>query len=169
MIHEASNRPPSSINDHVLIKVHQIVALERPLVWSARRLKHVQTYLIVLVYRSHSPLAFSLSDDFTRVFHNDLVGLECAVAANSVAAILCFNDLDTNVVLATDFGSVLKLFKAPIATVRAQPAIAIITLVQHVPILAIFVAASLLRTHTVGQVDMLVCAPYAPSISHKDV
>lgn len=44
-------------------------------------------YLVFLINRSHSFLTFRLRDDFPSVLHDDLVGFECAVAANTVSTV----------------------------------------------------------------------------------
>lgn len=46
-----------------------------------------RSYLVFLVNRPHSFLTFRLRDNFPCVLHDDLVGFECAVAANTVSTV----------------------------------------------------------------------------------
>ena len=105
------------------------------------------THLVLLVRRSHPFLAFRLSDDLSRVFHDDLIWVECAVTANTVSTIWRFDDLDTDVVLPSGLGSLLELVEATVTTIATQAAIAVVAFVEHIAVLAIFVAAGVCGTH----------------------
>lgn len=159
MVHKARDGTSSSIDNHVLVKVHQIVALHR-LSYSSKKKKKKRegererkkksekdTYLVLLVRRPHTLLTFGLSDDFSRVFHNDLVWFKCAVTANTVSAIWRFDNLNTNIVLPSGLSSLLELVEATVTTIAAQAAIAVVAFVEHVAVLAVFVAAGVCGTH----------------------
>jgi hypothetical protein len=127
------------------------------------------TYLIVLVYRSHPLLALGLSYDFTSIFNDNLVGLECAIAADAVSAVGCLDDFHANIVFSPGLCPLLKLLKASVATVRAQSTVSIVTFVEHVPILTVLVASCLFCAHAFGQFHVLVGSPYTTRLSNKNI
>ena len=123
----------------------------------------------MLIDRPHSFLTLGLGDDLTRVFHDDLVGLKCAVAAHTVSAIGRLDDLHADIVLASSLGPLFKLIETSIPTLRTHPAVAFIALVEHVTVLTFLVAAGFRRAHALRQLTVLVCTPYTGCIPHKDV
>lgn len=123
----------------------------------------------MLVDRPHSFLTLCLSDNLTRVLHNDLVGLKGAVTPNTVPTIGRLDDFHADVVLASSLGPLLKLLETAVATLLTHPAITFITLVEHVTVLTFLVAARFWRAHALGQLTVLVCPPYTARLSHKDV
>lgn len=88
-----------------------------------------------------------MCDDFSGVFHNDLVWLKGSIAAHPISTIRCLDDLNSDVVLAASFRPVLEFVEVSVSTLWSKPAITTITLVKHVSILAVFVTASVLVTH----------------------
>lgn len=72
MIDESSNGATGCIDNHVLVEIHQIVALYM----LERIIKIVErntTHFVILVDGPHASLALILRDDLTSIFHNDLI------------------------------------------------------------------------------------------------
>lgn len=63
----------------------------------------------------------------------------------------------------------LELLEAAVSAVRTEGAIPVVAFEEHVAILAVFITAGLFDTHTFGQLQGLVCAPYTGGISDEDV
>jgi hypothetical protein len=128
-----------------------------------------QKDLVLFVNSAHAFLAFRLGYDLSRIFHNDLVWFERSVTANTVAAVCSLNHLNSNIILAPSLGSLFELFKVSIAAFRAKPTDAVVTLIEHVAILAILVTAGLWYASTLGQLLFLGRSPNAASFADKDV
>jgi hypothetical protein len=97
---------------------------------------HIATHFVLFVYLFHAPLAFRLRDDFSSIFHDNLMRLESSHSPHTVASILGIQYLHT-VVVAIAFGTSLKLCKRPITTLLgAQSAVGIVTLIRHDAIVA---------------------------------
>jgi hypothetical protein len=65
------------------------------------------TYIIVLIIFVHPSITLVFGDNFSSVFHNDLVGLKTAIASDTIATILSFDDLNANSVLSTTLAALL--------------------------------------------------------------
>lgn len=167
MVDEPRNRTAGCVNDHVLVKVHQIITLHA-LDDTCTRLKS-QTYLIVLIDCPHAPFTLILCDDLARVLHNDLVRLKCTVAAYTIPSISCLNDLHSNVVFPTSLGTLLKFLEAPVAAVRSDTTVGGVTFVVHESVLTVFVAASLFIAKASRKLDLFIFSPKARSIADKNV
>ena len=126
-------------------------------------------YLVFLINRSHSFLTFRLRDDFPSVLHDDLVGFECAVAANTVSTVQCFDHLDPDVVLASGLGPLLDLIEASITTIGSQAAITVIAFVEHVAVLTIIITARFRDAHTFRELRVFVRPPYAPRLADEHI
>lgn len=123
----------------------------------------------MLIDRPHSFLTLRLGDNLTRVLHNNLVGLKGAVAPNTVPTIRRLDDFHADVVLASSLGPLLELLETAVTALLTHSAITFITLVEHVAVLTLLVAARFWRAHALGQFTVLVCPPYTGRLSHKDV
>lgn len=168
MIHKARNGASRGVNNHVLIEVHEVVALR--VCVNHYQTKGVRTTnLVVLVGRPHPPLTLNLRDDLACVFDNDLVGLEGAVATDAISAIRSLDDLHADVVFSTGFGPVLQLVEAAVAALGTQSAVAVVALVEHVAVLAILVTACVFGAHASGQFQRLVCLPKTSGVANKDI
>lgn len=127
------------------------------------------THIIILVHSAHPPLTLGLCDNFSSILNNDLIWLECAIAADTVATIGSLDDLNADVILASSFGSFLELREAAISTLRTQPAIAIVALVKHVAVLTVLVTAGFFLAHAAGQLELLVRSPLIGSVTNKNI
>lgn len=118
MIHKTSDGASSRVDYHVLVKVHEIITL---IICQVNRLRHESqnaahhTHIVILVNCSHSSFALSLSDDLSRVFHDDLVRFESPIAADAITAVFCLDNLDTYIVFASSLGSLLEFFEAAVS------------------------------------------------------
>lgn len=144
MVHKASYRAAGGINDHVLVKVHQVIALEIVLI--AVSSKCHATNLVVLVDSPHPPFAFGLSQNLAGILHDDLVRLKGTVAAHSISTVWCFDNFDANVVFPSSLAALFELLEASVPAFASQPAIAVVAFVKHVAILTVLVTASLFGT-----------------------
>ena len=64
-------------------------------------------YLRVHVAFLHAFVTLALCDDLPCVFDDNLIWLECAVGSYAVATVSRLHDLDTNVIFASRFTSLL--------------------------------------------------------------
>ena len=126
-------------------------------------------YLVFLIDRPHSFLTFRLRDYFPCVLHDDLVGFECAVAANTVSTVQCFDHLDPDVVLASGLGPLLDLIETSITTIGTQTAITVVAFVEHVAVLTILITASFRDTHTFRELRVFVRPPYATRLADEHI
>jgi hypothetical protein len=127
------------------------------------------TYVIVLIHCSHPFLALKLCENLSGILHNNLIRLEGAVAANAVATVLGLDDLDSDVILASSLGPVLESLEVSVPTLWTQPAVAVVTLVEHVAILAVLVTASILLTHASRKLELLVRFPKTSGVTNKNI
>lgn len=98
----------------------------------------ISTYFIVLVLLIHATLTLGLSDDLTRVLHDDLVGLETAVAPHAVSTIRGLENLNTNAESTTLLGTLSQILEcAVLAVVLANIAVGVVALIQHDAVLAV--------------------------------
>lgn len=105
------------------------------------------THIIGLVYCPHPLLTLKLCDNLSSVLNNNLIGLKGAIAAHTIPTIRSLDHLHSDIVLATGLGSLLELVEAAVATVRPQPAVAIVTLVEHIAVLTVLITAIFLGAH----------------------
>lgn len=127
------------------------------------------TYVIVLVDRSHPFLTLKLSEDLSGVLDNDLVWLKGTIAADAISAICRFDDLDTNIVLTPGLSAMLQALEVSIAALGTQSTVPVVTFVEHVAVLAVFVAASIFSAHTKRQFKVLVRFPEATSVTDENI
>ncbi len=109
MVDETSDGTSSGVKDHGLVKVHKIVTLELALDHDCveKCTEERLCYLGVLIALVHAFVTFALCDDLPCVFDNDLVRLERTVGSYAVATISCLHNLNTNVIFASRFTSLL--------------------------------------------------------------
>lgn len=170
VINKASNGPSSGINDHVLIKVHQIIALCCEVNNDKKQpLGERNTHFIVLVYSPHSPLTLPLVDDLTCVLHNNLIWFKAAIAANAIASICSLYNLNSNIILAASLGAMFKLIETAVTAFWAQSTIATVTFVEHITVLAVLVTTSILSAHASRKLQFLVCFPLASRVTHEHI
>lgn len=127
------------------------------------------TYVVVFVYCPHPLLALKLGENLAGVLHNNLVGLEGTVAADAIPAIFCLDDFDSNVILASGLGPMLKTLKIPVTALGTQPAVAVVTLVEHIAVLAVLITASVFSTHTSRQLEVFVRFPETSGITDENI
>jgi hypothetical protein len=127
------------------------------------------TYFIVFVYCPHPPLALKLGDDLARILHNNLIGLEGTIAADAISAICCLDDFDSNVILASGLGPVLQALEISVTALGTQPAVTVVTLIEHIAVLTVIITASVFRTHASGQLEVFVRFPETSGITNKDI
>lgn len=102
------------------------------------------THLSVFVEIMHAIVTFLLSDDFSCIFHDDLIRFECAIRSNSMTSIKRFTDFDTNIVLASSLRPLAQLLESAVgAMFRTNVAIAAVALVKHEAVEAVLIAAAL--------------------------
>jgi hypothetical protein len=128
------------------------------------------TNLIVLVFVVHASLALFLRDDLTRVFHNDLIRVEVAIAANAIATVRGLDNLDANTVLAAFASTSHEIGKgAVVAKLLANIAIVVVAFVEHDSVLAILATAIVGSAHTLRVVEHWEFAPIVLRITNETI
>lgn len=130
------------------------------------------TYLIALILLVHSALTFSLCDDLTGVFHDDLVRLEASVASNSITAICGLDDLHANAEATALLGPRIQPLESAVLTVLlANVAIRIVALVEHYAVLAVLSTPILGLANTLRLIvlEVISLSPVCSSISDKSI
>ena len=118
------------------------------------------THIVVLVLIVHASFTFLLRDDFTGVLHDDLIGLEIAVAPDTVATVRSLDHFNTNTILATLAATCCQISKgAIVAMLLSDVAVVVIAFVKHDSVLAVVAAAIFRATHTLGVVEGRDLAP----------
>ena len=131
---------------------------------------HLPTHIFVLVHLVHTALTFQLSDDFSRVLHNDLIWAEVAVAAHTVSAVGCLHDFHANAVLAALVAASSKLCKCSILTVLgSNVAVVLVAFVEHDAVLAILGATIPRRANALGVTEMRNFAPVILRVANEAV
>lgn len=111
------------------------------------------TYIVVLVDFVHSSLTLLFRDNFSRVFHDNLVRLEAPVAADSVSTVRCLDHLNANTVFPALISPSCEICKGTVRTVLlSNAAVAVVAFVEHNSILAIVPAAVFGLADTLGHV-----------------
>lgn len=101
-----------------------------------------RSYLGILITPVHTVVTLLLSDDLAGILNNDLLRIESAVCADTVAAVESFAYLNPDAILTTSFCSLAERFEGTVSAVLgADVAIAIITLVEHRAVVASFIAS----------------------------
>ena len=155
MVDEARDGASSCVDNHVLVKVHEIIALSESVLIRLHRADE-KTYLIVLIRGPHPPLALFLRDYLPCILNDNLIWLKAAVTANPVPTVRGFDDFDANVELAASLAALAQAAEAAVpAELLAQFAVGVIAFVEHVAVLAVFVTASLGGAHAVGHFSQL--------------
>lgn len=127
------------------------------------------THVVILVHSAHPPLTLRLCDDLSSILDNDLIRLECSIAADTITTVGSLDDLNADVILAARFRPLLELTEIAIPTFWTQSAITAVALVKHVTVLAVLITASLFLAHASGQLELLVCSPLFGSVTNKDI
>jgi hypothetical protein len=116
----------------------------------------------------HAILTVFLGNDFSSILNDDLVGIKSAIAPNTIATVHGLDDLDPNVVLSSGLGSLLEAVEASVTTsLSVKSAVRTVTFVEHEPILAILIAASLGQTDTRGVFLQLDVSPDTSCIPNE--
>jgi hypothetical protein len=63
----------------------------------------------------------------------------------------------------------LEALEVSVSALRTQPTIAIITLVEHVAVLAVLIAASIFGAHAKRKLEVFVRSPEASGITYKNI
>ena len=168
MVDETGDGSSSGVQYHLLVEVHQIVALSLISLSSLQTI--VITNLCILVSLVHPKITLILCYDLTSVLNNDLIGLKCTVASHSVSAVDRLNDFDADVILASILCTLLQSSECTIGTVTgADSAITVIALIEHETIEAFFVAAIFGRAYTCRCLKRLRFLPDRGGFSNKDI
>ncbi len=119
----------------------------------------------------HSPVALFLCYNLTSIFHDDLVRLEAAVAADSVTAVRRLDNLDTDAILAALGSTSSQGRKGTVcAQVFAQVAVPLIALVEHDAVLAVVTTALVGRANAFGDVvEVRSLAPVVFGVANESV
>jgi hypothetical protein len=171
VINEARDAALGGINNHILVKRHEVIALE-VIVSPDCKLALDKTHIIVLVVLIHPAIALIFGDNFTGVLNNDLMSGERAIAANTVATIFCLNYFNSNSVFATTSTTFLQIREGTIrAAIATRSTVGIITLVKHDSVLAVLVTpafrgAYTFRMETVKEREFL---PHRSSITYETI
>ncbi len=167
MIDEASYRSSGSVQNHVLVEVHEIVALYMISVYG--KIANI-THLSILVSFVHSIITLILRYYLACILHDNLVGFECTIASHSVSTIDSLDNLDANVILAPCFSSFSQSSEGTVrAVLIANITITVITLVKHKTIKTILVTAALRRTYTCRCLERFRFLPNRGGITNKDI
>ena len=130
MIDESGNGASSCVDDHLVVKAHEIVTLTLVSPHDGFGV-NIMIYLIFLVDLLHAALTLRLCNDFSSIFHNDLVRLKRSHGSHTVAAVFRVDHFDA-IIVAVAFGTSPKFGKGTVATLlRSQSAVCAVTLVSH--------------------------------------
>ncbi len=150
MVDETRDGPACSIDDHVLIEIHEIVALLRVSLTLHQAPKR-GTNIVLLVDGVHPLIALLLRDNLPGIFGDDLVRLEGAVASDAIPAVGSLDDFDPDIILAAGFPSASQFGEASICAVLfTDAAIGVVAFVKHESVLTIVVTSRLWRADASG-------------------
>lgn len=111
----------------------------------------VSAYLVILVDFIHSSFAFLFGDDLACVFHDDLVRLEAAIAADAIAAVRRLDNLDTDAIFSALGSPGRQVGKGTVCAFGlANVAICVVAFVEHDSVLTRLGTAILWLAHTLG-------------------
>src|SRR4051812_4852974 len=110
MVDEAGNAARGGVQNHVLLKGHEIVVLgsSQSAVLISRasyRANKTRAYLSVLVDLIHAPFALFVCDDLASVLDDDLVSFEAPVGPHTKAPVLRLHHLDAGAIRTGPFGT----------------------------------------------------------------
>lgn len=182
MIDEASNRTTRSVDYHILIEHHEVVALGLLSITPVSMGK--MSYLSIAVLVHHPSFALILSNDLSSVLDNNLVWLECPTGDYAESLLIGLDYVDTDVVLSARLASFFEIRKRSIA---AEPGIKMfcfrvflflkslditvvaVTFVKHVFVLTVIVTSRLKSTETHRSGELLVFPPLGRRFTNKSV
>jgi hypothetical protein len=130
------------------------------------------TYLVVLIYFIHTPVTLLLGDDFASILNDNLMWVKATIGADTVPPIRGFDNFNTDSIFSAFTTSFLQVCKSAVgAMFTTCRAIAIITLIQHYPILAGIITPIERGTDTAGGEIVKNCRflPCCSSITHKTI
>jgi hypothetical protein len=132
----------------------------------------MSSHLVVFVNLVHAALTLNLSDNLTGILHDDLVGLEAAVAANAVTTIRSLDNLNTNSVLAAPRSTGCEISESTVgAMLLPDIAVVLVALVQHDSVLAAFATTVLRLANALGRVIVEVrrLAPVVLGVANEAI
>ena len=126
------------------------------------------TDLVFLIDLLHAPLTLGLRNNFSRIFDNDLVGLEAPHGSDTITLIFSLHDLNT-IIVAIALCALLELCKGTIlALLSSKGAVGVVTLVGHDAVVAGFPASILWVAGALRRI-LLIPLPQSRSIANEPV
>lgn len=165
VVYESCDGTSSGINDHLVVKAHEIVALIHvSFIRSAVSLSHLVFFVDLL----HTPLTLRLSDDLTSIFDDDLMGSERPHCSDTVPTAFGLHDLDA-VVISIPFTSSLELCKRAVsAFLCCESTICTVALIRHDAVMTGF-STSILRITIALRRILLIPFPQCGSVTNESV